>query len=130
MRSIGYAAALVAVTLLLSCTGARGDRTLREADNGKTAILSAGQHLRVELVSNHSTPYRWVLRSAPDAAVLTPVGDSSYIPSKSGRVGAPGHEVFEFQAVAPGTTTIAVAYERLGPDPQTLNSWSTTVTVR
>lgn len=130
MRRTGYVLALVLAALLLACTGAGGDRTLRESDNGKTVTLSVGQHLRIELNSNQSTPYRWVVQAAPDAAVLTPAGESTYLPSRSDKIGAPGHEVFEFQAVAPGTTTIVLAYERLGPAPQAAGSWSATVTVR
>lgn len=130
MRRIGYAPALVMAALLLACSGDRGDRTLRESDNGQTVTVSVGQHLRIELNSNQSTPYRWVVRTAPDAAVLIPVGEPTYLRSKSDKLGAPGHEVFEFQAVAPGTTTIALAYERLGPTPQEAGSWSAVVAVR
>lgn len=130
MRRPGWAAGLLAAGLLVACAGAGDDRILRESDTGKAATLTAGQHLRIELDSDQSIPYRWVVRSAPAAAVLTPVGDSSYIPSKSGWIGAPGHEVWEFQAEAPGTTTNVLSYEYLGPTPQTARSWSVTVTVR
>ncbi len=122
-------AALTAVALLLACT-IGGVRTLHDSDNAKTVTLSPGQHLRVELNANQSTPYQWVVRTAPDPAVLTPTGDPTYIPGNTDRVGAPGHEVFEFQAVASGTTAIELRYERISPEGQSLSTWSVTVTVR
>lgn len=130
MRRIRRAAGVLALALVVACTGGGSELTLREADNGAVVTVDAGQRLRVVLKSNQSTPYRWVMRSAPSDRVLIQMGDASYLPGSTGKIGEPGHEVWEFQAVASGTTTIGLSYESLGTEPRPIGSWSATVTVR
>lgn len=114
---------------LVGCTAARPDVRLVDADSGGTVTLEAGQRMRIVLESNASTGFTWTVSDSPNAAVLVPLGEPFYVDAVSDLVGAPGYQVFDFLAVSPGTTSIALSYVRPTTSEPPASVWSTTVTV-
>ena len=93
--------------------------------------LAAQEGLRftVTLESNPSTGYRWYLAAQPDPAVVKVVG-SEYRKAPAAAVGAPGDEIWTFQAVSAGKATLAFEYRRaFGEDktPVKLETYAVTV---
>ncbi|MGE3962265.1 MAG: protease inhibitor I42 family protein [Dehalococcoidia bacterium] len=114
---------------LVGCTAARPDLRLTEADAGGTVTVEAGDRIRVVLESNASTGYTWTVTDAPNAAVLVPLGQPYYVAPVTDLVGAPGYQVFDFLAVAPGTTSVSLSYVRPTTSEPPASVWSTSVTV-
>jgi inhibitor of cysteine peptidase len=73
--------------------------------------VQTGDRFTIELVSNITTGYSWVFRTPVDESVLRLV-NSDYIAPDSGLTGAGGSQVWAFEALQPGTTMIALDYER------------------
>jgi len=71
----------------------------------------AGMRFTVTLESSPSTGYRWYLAAQPNPAVVRVVS-SEYRQAPAQSVGAPGDEVWTFDALAPGTATLAFEYKR------------------
>jgi inhibitor of cysteine peptidase len=96
---------------------------------GGDISVSTGDTFVIELESNPSTGFIWTVSQAPDAAVVTLEGQAYEKPDSSA-LGAPGTERFTFEAVATGTTTIALEYSRpSAPDSpdNTTNTYTVTV---
>ncbi len=113
----------------VACTGTRPDVVLGDTDSGTTVTVAAGDRIRIVLESNASTGYSWVVATAPSASVLVPVGDPFYVPAASDLLGAPGYQVFEYRAVAAGSTSIALNYVRTGTAEPPADTWNVSVTV-
>jgi inhibitor of cysteine peptidase len=114
MRFAPTIAALVAVLLVAGCGGGEpsSQLDLSAADNGGIVSADAGQRVVLTLESNASTGYRWSLAAEPDPAVLEFVS-SKYVEPEDGEVvGAPGTEVWEWNAVAKGTAVLRLEYVR------------------
>jgi predicted secreted protein len=79
------------------------------SDESVPITVAPGGDFAIRLASNATTGYRWELHSAPDPAVVTLRG-SRYDGPDAPLVGAGGHEVWTFHAVAPGQTTIGLRY--------------------
>ena len=78
-------------------------------DETDPITAAPGSDFAIRLASNATTGYRWELLTPPDSAVVT-LRNSRYDGPDSQLVGAGGHEVWTFRAVAPGTTTIGLRY--------------------
>jgi len=73
---------------------------------------TAGERFTIALESNASTGFRWYLDAPrPDPNVVRVVSSEYRAPAQP-LAGAPGSEVWTFDAFAPGTTTLAFAYRR------------------
>lgn len=111
----GLAAATAA--LALGGCGGKGAEApaaleLTAADAGTPVRVAAGQPIEITLESNASTGYRWNLVAEPDPAVLK-LSSSEYVqPTTADTVGSAGTEVWRFEAVSPGTTSLRLAYFR------------------
>ncbi|HEX6605670.1 MAG TPA: protease inhibitor I42 family protein [Chloroflexia bacterium] len=79
------------------------------SDESVPITVAPGGDFAIRLASNATTGYRWELHSAPDSAVVT-LRESRYDGPDAPLVGAGGHEVWTFHAVAPGQTTIGLRY--------------------
>jgi inhibitor of cysteine peptidase len=89
--------------------------------DGQTINLQAAEDLIVTLTSNHSTGYSWAVVQITDNNVLKEIGHQ-YIPSPSGLLGSGGTEVWTFQAVRPGISSLTMAYTRFdGSGDRTFN---------
>lgn len=77
------------------------------------AVIDAevGKPFAVTLPSNRTTGYAWQVDLATTAASVKMVS-STYVPSHSGLMGAPGTQVWNFVATARGTALLALRYLR------------------
>ena len=83
---------------------------LTKADAGKKVDFAPGGTLELALEGNPTTGYTWKVMSGNDA-VLKQMGDSTFTP-QSNLMGAPGVEVFKFQAVGAGSVTLKLGYKQ------------------
>lgn len=83
---------------------------LTKADAGKQVALALGGILEIALESNPTTGYSWRVM-ASDEAILKQMGDPTFTP-QSNLMGAPGVEVWKFQAVGAGKVTLKLGYKR------------------
>jgi inhibitor of cysteine peptidase len=79
------------------------------SDESVPITVAPGSDFAIRLASNATTGYRWELHTPPDSAVVN-LRDSRYDGPDAPLVGAGGHEVWTFHAVAPGQTTIGLRY--------------------
>jgi inhibitor of cysteine peptidase len=84
--------------------------TVTDRDNNETVQLNVGDKLAVRLASNPSTGYSWKVGQI-NQQLLRLTGDPRFEASSSGLLGAPGTEVFEFEARAPGGEALALLYQ-------------------
>jgi len=86
-------------------------RTFTEADSGEEVLVEPGDRFDLRLESNATTGYSWVLDEASTGDVVE-LADEAYIEPDTDALGAPGEQVFTFEAVEPGTTTLRLEYVR------------------
>jgi predicted secreted protein len=72
---------------------------------------SVGKTFTITLEANLTTSYSWRLAVPLDASILKQVGNIYQQPT-SGNMGAPGNEVWKFEAVGKGVTEIVFEYAR------------------
>jgi predicted secreted protein len=70
-----------------------------------------GERFSITLEANPTTGYAWSLDGDPDPKVVRPLGSSFERPAGAA-VGAGGRDVWTFDAVGRGTTTITLVYRR------------------
>ena len=73
--------------------------------------VSVGDTFTISLESNPSTGYTWELSEPLDDAVVVSLGSDHQAGEGTG-VGVAGHQLFTFQAVGKGSTTIGLQYVR------------------
>ncbi len=102
------------------------------SDNDKTIVVAQNQVIVLTLNSNPSTGYRWKYITEPDARILKFVS-SEYIPSNTSAtplVGAGGTDVWTFQAIGSGTTSLKLGYFPPANPNQAANTFEIKVTVK
>jgi inhibitor of cysteine peptidase len=109
------ACALVAMLVCLAAcsTGAPDRVSVTESNDGEQIEVAAGGSLTITLESNASTGFQWS-ESAEigDLDVLQQTDHQFVAPNDTGVVGAPGQEVWTFNALKEGTSTISMEYRR------------------
>lgn len=104
-----------------------------DSDSGSEVELGVGDFLIVTLASNPgSTGYSWNLSEISDAAIIRYVSDEYVAPEQSDPpvVGAPGQEVWSFEALAAGTAAISMRYiQPWMPDADPAETFDITVIV-
>ncbi|MFH1842559.1 MAG: protease inhibitor I42 family protein [bacterium] len=84
-----------------------------EQNHGDTVTMAPGQVLLITLESNGTTGYQWqqlevdetILKLAASEYVVPDTGDPP-------RVGAGGHEIFRYEAISAGETSLELGYRR------------------
>ncbi|MBM3132856.1 MAG: hypothetical protein FJZ95_07495 [Chloroflexi bacterium] len=91
-----------------------GTEVIDESANGKEVKVDIGSVIAVTLESNITTGFSWALAENSDESVLQFVESRYEEPTASEPpiVGAGGHEVWTFKALAKGTSTISMEYTR------------------
>ena len=117
----------VVLALLLGaggCAGASGQGApevtcdeFMELDPGEQAIereleVTTGDSFTVTLCSNPSTGFEWEEAVISDQSVLRQAGHEFQAPGSGAPPGAAGKEVWTFEAVKRGTSTVSMAYSR------------------
>ncbi len=86
-------------------------RLLTEDDPGAEAVLRIGDRLMVALTGNPTTGYTWENTATDGAAVLRPIGETTFRP-ESDLPGAGGVVVFRYEAIARGVQPFRFVYHR------------------
>ena len=104
--------------------------TLTEAQNGKSVAVAKGTSIIISLESTPSTGYVWQM-GKNDNAVLKLVGAPTFEPGAKQMPGAPGHQLFKFEAIASGSDAVELGYVRpWEKDLTPARKFSVVVTVR
>jgi len=114
LGSLERAFLTVAIAAVLVGTSACGSGAaqLTESDSGDEVTIGVGKELQVELESNPSTGYSWLV-SELDSEILSQEGEPSFEPADDEEtVGAPGREIFHFKGASAGETTLRMEYVR------------------
>jgi inhibitor of cysteine peptidase len=99
---------LVLSLLVVSCGDDNGEIALDAEDSGTTVQVTTGDVVTVELESNPSTGYSWVV---PEDLGLLELRDERWV-EDSELVGAPGTTHLEFEVTGTGTMTLDLEYRR------------------
>ncbi len=120
------------VVFLAACSTAPSEIKLTANDNGKTIEAAANQSLTITLDSNATTGYKWNLVTEPDAKVVKLVSSDYVVPTSDSQpiVGAGGAEVWKFQIIGAGKTTITLAYFRPFDPKQVAKEYTVTIMVK
>ena len=119
-RPVWLVISMVALSALLFACAGPSPVKLDESANGTSVSLRAGQTLIIALKSNPTTGYDWQVDQV-DEKVVKMVKQDFKPASDPERLGAPGQTVYEFEAVAAGTTGLRLIYVRpweKGVEPQ------------
>jgi inhibitor of cysteine peptidase len=106
--------AVLALGSLISACAEDDALTLTMADTDRSINLETGQEMILRLPSNPTTGYRWEIETL-NLDLLQPIGEAEFVPDEPGGeqlVGVGGVEVFQFLALAPGTTDLRLIYHR------------------
>ena len=96
--------------------GAAPVQTFTDPKTGTEITLRPGGKLNLKLESNPTTGYYWLLQE-PDTKLITLLSDDYFAdPAPEGVVGSGGHQMFVFEAVATGRTSLTLSYERSPED--------------
>ncbi len=85
-------------------------------DPAKAIRLQAGDQFSIELESNPSTGFNWVLTGQLTKGVVKMV-ETRYRPPDPPVPGAPGTDVWTFQAVKPGKEKVTLGYAKQSVNP-------------
>ena len=115
-------AVALSVTLLFGCVAAPGQASVNltcddfTSQNHITRELSAkaGNSFTVTLCSNPTTGFQWESALISDQSVLTETSHQYISPESDPPPppGTPGQDVWTFQALKKGTSTISIVYSR------------------
>ena len=89
------------------------DEVMNQKVITRDITLAVGDTLKVILGSNHTTPFKWTADARiGDPTVVQQTSHEYVEPSSAGgnTIGAPGTEVWTFNALKTGTTTITTDY--------------------
>ena len=96
--------------------GAAPIQTFTDPTNGTDITLRPGGKLELKLDSNPTTGYFWYLKDI-DASKVDQLSDGYFAdPAPEGLTGSGGHQLFVFEALAPGKSKLVLSYERSPQD--------------
>ncbi|OBI12264.1 hypothetical protein AWB92_12380 [Mycobacterium sp. IEC1808] len=109
---------------------AMGD-VLKQNAITQDVTLGVGNTLTLRLGSNYTTPYRWTINTKIGDPTVVKQTSHEFVQPTSDALGAPGTEVWTFEALKPGKTTISTAYSSIvGKDSKTACTYTANVTVQ
>lgn len=96
--------------------GAAPVQTFTDPASGTDITLRLGGKLELRLDSNPTTGYYWYLKDI-DASKVDQLSDDYFAdPAPEGLTGSGGHQMFVFEALAPGKSKLVLSYERSPQD--------------
>jgi inhibitor of cysteine peptidase len=96
--------------------GAAPVQTFTDPASGTDITLRPGGKLELKLDSNPTTGYFWYLKDI-DASKIDQLSDGYFAdPAPEGLTGSGGHQMFVFEALAPGKSKLVLSYERSPQD--------------
>lgn len=110
----------VFTAFLLSCSPDSGQTSLEVSCDDfmsqnhitKEMSVKAGESFTVTLCSNPTTGFQWESAQISDQSVLAETGHQFVSPEDENLVGAAGQELWTFQALKKGDSTISMTYRR------------------
>jgi inhibitor of cysteine peptidase len=97
--------------VLVACGNDNDDSVVNiYQQSGETISVGVGQHFAVQLAANPTTGFSWQLTADPGSQVQ--LLGHTYVAGTPQQPGSGGNELFTFQAVAAGSTTLAFGYSR------------------
>ena len=107
------------------------DDVLKQSTITQNVTLGVGNTLTVKLGSNYSTPYRWKIDTKIGDSTILKQTDHRFVQPTSEALGAPGTEVWTFEALKPGSTTITTSYASfVGKNAKPACTYTANVTVQ
>ncbi|MGE2816168.1 protease inhibitor I42 family protein [Mycobacterium heidelbergense] len=107
------------------------DDVLKQSVITQNTTLAVGNTLTLKLGSNYTTPYRWRAETKIGDPTILKQTSHAFVQPTSDALGAPGTEVWTFEVLKPGITTITTYYTSfVGHDPTPKCTYNATVTVR
>ncbi|MFY2858991.1 protease inhibitor I42 family protein [Mycobacterium sp. THU-M104] len=107
------------------------DEVLHKDNITQNVTLDVGNTLTVKLGSNYSTPYRWEADARIGDSSIVRQSGHRYVQPTTERMGAPGTEVWTFDALRRGTTTVTTYYSSfVGKDSKPACTYAAIVTVQ
>jgi len=101
-------AATPAATVTVTC-----DQFSQQANIVQDVTAAAGSTITVTLCSNPTTGFQWGEQAQiGNTQVLKQTSHKMVGPANTGMVGAPGNEVWTFQALEAGNSTVSFSYSR------------------
>jgi len=97
---------------LVACASLPKEVSVDESYSGKEVALAVGGSLIVTLDSNATTGFEWELTEISDEAVLGLESSEFQPPEDTGVVGAPGKEIWTFNALKKGESCISMEYSQ------------------
>lgn len=108
-----FTCAIVAMSLaLVACSPGASWVLVSKVDSGKTISIHVNQELIVDLESNQTTGFKWLLAEISDQTVLGKVSNVYNAPEASAPVGAGGIERWTFKGLKKGTATLSMEYSQ------------------
>lgn len=96
--------------------GAAPVQTFTDPASGTDVTLRPGGKLNLKLESNPTTGYYWSLKDI-DASQVDQLSERYFAdPAPAGITGSGGHQMFVFEALAPGRSDLVLSYERSPQD--------------
>ena len=86
-------------------------------DPTQVITVKSNENFDVVLPANPSTGYHWQLVAVPDANFIQSVGQN-YLSEQAAMPGSGGMDVWTFQALNPGETTVTLGYYPPGNETQ------------
>lgn len=83
---------------------------LNEEDNLKQFILLTKGEILIALEAIPSAGYTWTISNI-DTSLLKQIGEMKFEP-ESKKLGSPGKQIYHFQSIYPGKTTLRLIYHR------------------
>jgi len=121
-RSLIVCLAMIVAVLLVSCAPVANtsmpiniscDDFQKQPNIVRDVELTAGSSITVTLCSNKTTGFSWDENAQiTDNQVIQQTSYKWVPPAESGKMGAPGNEVWNFKAMKQGKSTISLAYSR------------------
>jgi inhibitor of cysteine peptidase len=117
-----FVTASILIILLLACAPAAKpgatvsltcDQFSKQANIVQDVTATVGSTITVTLCSNPTTGFQWGEQAQiSNAQVLKQASYKMVGPANTGMAGAPGNEVWTFQALLAGTSTVSFSYGR------------------
>ncbi|KNC06354.1 MULTISPECIES: protease inhibitor I42 family protein [Pseudomonas] len=119
------------LTLLTACAQQPRHNIELEDQSQCPVALSVGQTITLQLPTNPSTGYRWLVQN-PGASVLRSLGPEVYSSAReTGVIGAAGQSTWRFQARAPGDGHLMLVLQQpWAPEVPPAETFSCDITVK
>jgi inhibitor of cysteine peptidase len=128
--TLGLVITAIMVMVMAGCSSLPKQVSADVSSSGKQIEIAAGGSFTITLDSNATTGYSWELKGISDTAVLEKA-DNKYEAPASGLMGAGGKEVWTFEAMKAGTSTLTMEYSQPWAGGQkSANTFSLTVVVK